>query len=405
MGDVYASVICMSVLQLKEIPVRPTEYDGILCLFDVHGGVDEAAICSALAPFGEITGFEASPARTIVRFTTHEAALAVRRAAAAADEQFQGLFGGADTLYNERSYDGRQGEAARDDDDGRGWCCLESAVSVELIARLSAFPRMRASLDLLPPKVFSLSSEYDPSPLPLEHLAGGQHVDEARRSIERATFTGKGDKPRVIQLYNDYVAKVARTLQKTLAFQTDQTSDLVRTQAANLSTPPPQVAAPIAAPLRLAADQLLLLFIKEQTDVQATVRFCKLDRRGQIPTIGGGSSSKGRDPAYDGCSQAVIPWRPVVKGWDKPLLKLHALLAKARRVHGDALALVSDSPGAKQMKTQRKAAARVLALMRKHAVVAAVAQEAEAGILASIEAATTKIEQISNLGFITTKIP
>ena len=96
MGDVYASVIGTTVLQLKEIPDRPIEYDGVLCLFGVRDGVDEAAIRSALEPFGEITSVEveADPTPTIVHFTTHEAARAVRRAVGA-EERFSSLFGAA----------------------------------------------------------------------------------------------------------------------------------------------------------------------------------------------------------------------------------------------------------------------------------------------------------------------
>ena len=52
----------------------------------------------------------------IVRFSTHEAAMAARRSFA-----WQGVCSGVDMLYNERSYDGRRGEEGRDDDDGRGW--------------------------------------------------------------------------------------------------------------------------------------------------------------------------------------------------------------------------------------------------------------------------------------------
>ena len=44
MGDVYASVICTSVLQLKEIPPRPTEFDGALALFNLAEWVDEGKL-------------------------------------------------------------------------------------------------------------------------------------------------------------------------------------------------------------------------------------------------------------------------------------------------------------------------------------------------------------------------
>ena len=36
MGDLYASAIGTTVLQIKEIPDRPAEYDGALALFGVE---------------------------------------------------------------------------------------------------------------------------------------------------------------------------------------------------------------------------------------------------------------------------------------------------------------------------------------------------------------------------------
>ena len=43
------------------------------------------------------------------------------RAAARSAAELILIAGGIGMLYNERSYDGRRGEAERDDDDGRGW--------------------------------------------------------------------------------------------------------------------------------------------------------------------------------------------------------------------------------------------------------------------------------------------
>ena len=80
-------------------------------------GVDEAAIRTALECFGTIVSIDTSASPVFVRFSTHKAARAARRAAA----ELANIAGGVDTVYNERSYDGRRGEAGRDDDDGRGW--------------------------------------------------------------------------------------------------------------------------------------------------------------------------------------------------------------------------------------------------------------------------------------------
>ena len=96
----------------------------MLCLFELVEGVDEASIRDALETYGEIISVtveaDAGPPATVratVRFSTHEAARSVRRDA----EELKYIAGGIDTLYNERSYDGRKGETKRDDDEGRGW--------------------------------------------------------------------------------------------------------------------------------------------------------------------------------------------------------------------------------------------------------------------------------------------
>ena len=117
MADVYASAVGTTVLQLKEIPLRSPEFDGAVCLFGLKPGKEnEAAIHDALDGFGKIEGIELNRDPAVVRFTTHEAALKAEK------EVISELCDGIGTLYNERSYDGRKGEANRSDDDGRGWC-------------------------------------------------------------------------------------------------------------------------------------------------------------------------------------------------------------------------------------------------------------------------------------------
>ena len=139
------------MLQLKELPPRPREYDGKLCLFDIAPGVDEADIRGMLSLYGDIVSctLGKTARRAIVCFATHAAAQAAKRAAS----QLVKIASGMDTLFNERSYDGRHGDAGLDDDEGRGWCIFESAVSGELILRLSVVPRLKAELDKLPPKM------------------------------------------------------------------------------------------------------------------------------------------------------------------------------------------------------------------------------------------------------------
>jgi hypothetical protein len=76
----------------------------------------------------------------------------------------------------------------------RRQCVFESSVSIELVMRLQMYPKMRAALSVLPPKLLELNMSGPPQqPLPPSE-SDGQHVARAMESILHATFTGKGDK-------------------------------------------------------------------------------------------------------------------------------------------------------------------------------------------------------------------
>ena len=66
MGDLYASAVGTTVLQLKEIPPRPKEYDGALCLAGV-ADVDEKVIRANLERFGKIEKVEGYLLRRIFK--------------------------------------------------------------------------------------------------------------------------------------------------------------------------------------------------------------------------------------------------------------------------------------------------------------------------------------------------
>jgi hypothetical protein len=119
MGDLYASAVGTTVLQAKDIPMRPPEFDGALALFGLVEGTDVAAIEAAFAQFGEIVRIEMGAGRTptVVRFTRHAGALAAKEAAA----HLTCVCAGVDTLYNQRSYDGREGVEGLANDKGAGW--------------------------------------------------------------------------------------------------------------------------------------------------------------------------------------------------------------------------------------------------------------------------------------------
>jgi len=335
MGSLYASAIGTTVLQLKELPPRPREYDGKLCLFDVAPSVDEAAIKAALVPYGEIVSctLGKSARRAIVCFATHAAAQAAKRAAA----QLEHIAGGVDTLFNERSYDGRLGEAGLDDDEGRGWCIFESAVSGELILRLSVVPRLKAELDKLPPKMLQVRSGRSLEPVDLSAGRLETRVAEVVARIEGATFTGKGDKAMVINLYKTFVDRIAGALARLLP--------KMRASHGTTAAPPeplPQVDAPAAAPLRLAEGQPLLLLSR---DAGGRPRFgVVVDATGGRVAVAGGDDV---ELAYDRCSQAVLPWRPPAAGWEAAFVgdarALRDLAEPARRLADDAQRMESES--------------------------------------------------------------
>ena len=61
-----------------------------------------------------------------------------------------------------------------------------------------------------------------------------KRVELVTKRLQRATFTGKGDKDTVPLLYKRYVEQIAGLLQKTLPFAAAD-------DAPKLSSPPPQV--------------------------------------------------------------------------------------------------------------------------------------------------------------------
>ena len=71
------------MLQIKDIPHRPAEYDGLLCLGGIQEGTDEKTITAALQRFGEIECCmrpDQSISQYRVKFKDHSAAEEVTNA-------------------------------------------------------------------------------------------------------------------------------------------------------------------------------------------------------------------------------------------------------------------------------------------------------------------------------------
>ena len=137
-------------------------------------------------------------------------------------------------------------------------CCFEFGVSGEVIWRLEAYPKMRHELERLPPKMLCLRSGAEATPIDLrvEHSKLDSRVGDVVNSIQRATFTGAGDKDKVPTLYKDYVEKIASMLVRSLSLLP---ASFATAQDAASLLPLPAVSVLPAAPLRCAAGQLVLM--------------------------------------------------------------------------------------------------------------------------------------------------
>jgi hypothetical protein len=99
MNQLYASILATTVLQIEEIPPRPAEFDGVVCLFKLSANVDESVVRAALIGFGTIESCDLSHSPPIVRFASHLSAIKAKNAGAPPS-----LCEGLDTLYNETPY-------------------------------------------------------------------------------------------------------------------------------------------------------------------------------------------------------------------------------------------------------------------------------------------------------------
>ena len=87
------------------------EFDGLLAVFGVKAGVDEAAFKSSLSSVTEDISIDLNAHPAVIRFGTHQQALQAKTLTV-----WSKLCDGVDVLYNDRSYDGSNGK-----DKGRGW--------------------------------------------------------------------------------------------------------------------------------------------------------------------------------------------------------------------------------------------------------------------------------------------
>jgi Ran GTPase-activating protein (RanGAP) involved in mRNA processing and transport len=209
--------------------------------------------------------------------------------------------------------------------------------------RLTAYPALREHLDKLQSKVFVLSSDADVTPIEVKESELKIASDVAVERIKKSKFTSKGDKDKVISLYEEYARNTVGALTKTLGSLQMLAS---HSAAAALAEPLPQVDAPAASSLLLAEGQPLLLLSWQGSGsgTGSGPRFGVVDATGGRVTVTSGDDA---ELAYDRCSQAVLPWRPPAAGWDAAFVgdarALRDLAEPARRLAEDARRMESES--------------------------------------------------------------
>jgi hypothetical protein len=211
MADVYASAVGTTVMRHTAIPPRPAALDGELVLL---GGdaLEPSAVTRALEAFGVVVRAPAYEEAHVAlgacwrtQLASHAAAEAAVSALAAADARAAAGLRGVDaviTFHNGRPY--RE----------RGWTTLESAVATEAETRAAFSPQLRAHLATLSPKLVEIDGEV-PAVAQESAAAGegaGPRIERIRAAIGAATFTGKGDKKRVLAMYNEYIVTIGNAI-------------------------------------------------------------------------------------------------------------------------------------------------------------------------------------------------
>jgi len=182
MAYVYASPLGTSVLQLRRVPPRPTQFDGCVLACELPPQSGAAQVRAALARFGPIEGIEldkegGAASEATARFSSHEDA----RDAAAFDGYTDTLGAGAFVClaYNDRPYH------------ERGWCVAEEHYSTECML-LMHMPR-----SIPRPKIAYLTDEG----IAKELIPEGRNSRDVNNKLKRTKFTGKGDREIVMQIY------------------------------------------------------------------------------------------------------------------------------------------------------------------------------------------------------------
>ena len=198
MALTYASVLSTTVIRHTRVPARPASLDGVVVVYGA--AVTEQDVRRGLAHHGALASVSRDEKvdRWRARFQSHAEA---ERAAA----RGQSIVNGAtrlQTLHVPRPYG------------ARGWCCEETGVATEGVARGAYFPKLKAILDRLPPKLVDIDGA---APEAAREQYGGSEgmaprIERVRSSIRSAAFSSEADRAKVVRLFDDYITKIGNAM-------------------------------------------------------------------------------------------------------------------------------------------------------------------------------------------------
>ena len=179
---------------------------------------------------------------------------------------------------------------------------------------------MKSTLESLglPPKLLSLTTgkKTEEVELQLESTELQGRINRVIARVGKAKFTDQDDAQRVPGLYKDFVEKITSKLQDTLALDggaETQNDSVARSGSAG---------AVAVASLHPADGQLLLLpnaASRRDDGVEGALKVCQAE--GQRMRLVLARDEVG-EPAFDGCSQRILPWRPPTTAGCHTLVRL-----------------------------------------------------------------------------------
>ena len=200
MTNCYASICATAVIQLKDVPPRPAEYDGVVIVEGLAEWRGAAGVEAELSRLG-LDGVQVhamTAGRATVRFASHELAVSGAR-------ELQRAGHVAFCAYNETCYDRACGTPYS------GWCTAEQGSASMVVAHLGSsavgkaerrLPEPLARAQASRPKLTDISGGEVRAVTTAEEPA--QLLQRTIEDVEHAHFVGKADGKVVHQMLCEF---------------------------------------------------------------------------------------------------------------------------------------------------------------------------------------------------------